>query len=219
MTKKFHLIGAKTCPYTQRTLIALILKAVKFEMTYIDLADKPQWFLDIAPLARVPVLKINNHVLFESSVINEYLDETIPPRLHPEDPLPRAKNRGWIEYCSAMLGDAVQLFQAKTPEQFEHFHQQLENKMWRLENEVSGGMYFNGTDMSLVDCAFAPFFRNLLIVDHIYPLHLLEDKPNIVNWSNELLAHDAVKESVVKNYDELFITNIRKKDSIISQQM
>lgn len=219
MANKYHLIGSKVCPFVQRSLIALTLKNIKFDVTYIDINNKPQWFKEISPLGRVPVLKINDNILFESSVINEYLDETVPPRLHPEDPLPRAFNRAWVEYCSAMIMDSHKLFTATTYEIFQHFHQELDLKLQRLEADFSGQTYFNGNDFSLVDAAFAPFFRNLLIVDHRYPLHLLEDKATVVNWSNELLIHDAVKESVVNNYEELYITSLRKVDSIISREI
>jgi len=70
-----ELISFKTCPFVQRAAITLGYKKVEHEVTYIDLADPPDWFLDISPLAKVPILKVDGEILFESAVINEYLDD------------------------------------------------------------------------------------------------------------------------------------------------
>ena len=91
-----HLISFKTCPFVQRAVITLKHKTIDFDITYIDLADPPDWFLEISPLGKVPVLKVDDEILFESAVINEYLDEITGGELQPKEPLARAKNRAWI---------------------------------------------------------------------------------------------------------------------------
>jgi glutathione S-transferase len=53
---KLTLISHKLCPYVQRAVIALTEKGVPFERIDIDLANKPDWFLKISPLGKVPVL-------------------------------------------------------------------------------------------------------------------------------------------------------------------
>ena len=63
-------------------------KKVDFEVTYINLRDKPDWFLELSPHGKVPMLQVDGRPLFESNAIAEYLDEKIPPRLHPEDRVP-----------------------------------------------------------------------------------------------------------------------------------
>ena len=75
-------------------------KDVEFEVTFINLLEKPDWFLKISPHGKVPVLKIGGDVLFESNAIAEFLDETVSPRLHPEDPIERARNRAWTDFVS-----------------------------------------------------------------------------------------------------------------------
>ena len=101
MTEKLTLISHHLCPYVQRAAIALAEKGVPFERINIDLADKPDWFLELSPLGKVPVLKVGDRVIFESAVILEYLEETQPNPLHPADPLARAEHRAWIEFGSA----------------------------------------------------------------------------------------------------------------------
>lgn len=75
MAPKLTLISHRLCPYVQRAVIALNEKGVAFERIDIDLASKPDWFLKISPLGKVPVLRVSNEsgevTLFESNVICE----------------------------------------------------------------------------------------------------------------------------------------------------
>ena len=88
---KYMLVSFKTCPWVQRAAIVLREKKIEFEFRHIEPDNRPDWFLAISPHKKVPVLRIDDRVsLFESNAINEYLDETIAPRLHPEDPIARA---------------------------------------------------------------------------------------------------------------------------------
>src|SRR6201984_2196895 len=92
MAAALKLISHKLCPYVQRAVIALTEKGVPFERIDIDLASKPDWFLNISPLGKVPVLAVaaeqGEVALFESSVICEYIEETQGgSKLHPQDPL------------------------------------------------------------------------------------------------------------------------------------
>ena len=90
---KYLLVSFKTCPWVQRAAIVLREKNVPFEFRHIEPDNRPDWFLAISPHKKVPVLRIDDKVsLFESNAINEYLDETIAPRLHPDDPVERAKD-------------------------------------------------------------------------------------------------------------------------------
>jgi len=67
-----------------------------------DLSDKPQWFVELSPLGKVPLLRVKRDVIFESAVILEYLEDTHAPALHPADPMVRAQHRAWIEFGSSV---------------------------------------------------------------------------------------------------------------------
>src|SRR5712691_11446036 len=96
---KYLLVSFKTCPWVQRSAIVLREKNTEFELRHIEPDNRPDWFLAISPHKKVPVLRIDDKVsLFESNAIAEYLDETIAPRLHPEDTVARAVNRAWTDY-------------------------------------------------------------------------------------------------------------------------
>ena len=86
----------------QRSIITLNHKGIEHRMTFVDLDDPPAWFSEISPLGQVPALRVDGDaVIFESAVINEYLDEVTPGQLHPADPLQRAINKSWIEFVAA----------------------------------------------------------------------------------------------------------------------
>ena len=114
-----ELISFKTCPFVQRAAITLGYKEVEHKVTFIDLADPPDWFLKISPLAKVPVLRVDGEILFESAVINEYLDDITGGELQPKDPLARAKNRAWIEFASNMLGNTYMMKTAAEKDKYE----------------------------------------------------------------------------------------------------
>src|SRR5579863_7494986 len=108
---KYMLVSFKTCPWVQRSAILVREKGTPFEFRHIEPDNRPDWFLAISPHKKVPVLRVDDRIsLFESNAINEYLDETIAPRLHPADPIERAINRAWTDYvptfASAVTGTA-----------------------------------------------------------------------------------------------------------------
>lgn len=106
------LVSHHLCPYVQRVAISLTEKSTPFERAYVDLSNKPSWFLAVSPLGKTPVLRVGDRTIFESAVILEYLEETQPKPLHPVDPLKRAEHRSWIEFGSAILGDIWRLYVA-----------------------------------------------------------------------------------------------------------
>lgn len=80
-----RLVSHPLCPYVQRAAIALAEKGVPYERIDVDLANKPDWFLEISPLGKTPVLDAGGRAIFESAVILEYLEDTRPNPLHPSD--------------------------------------------------------------------------------------------------------------------------------------
>src|SRR5260370_6804893 len=118
---KYLLVSFKTCRWVQRSAIVLRERNTELELRHIEPDNRPDWFLAISPHKKVPVLSIDDKVsLFESNAIAEYLDETIAPRLHPEDPIERAINRAWTDYVPT-FADVV------TPTAYAHSQPQYNN--------------------------------------------------------------------------------------------
>ncbi|MES9918471.1 MAG: glutathione S-transferase N-terminal domain-containing protein, partial [Candidatus Thiodiazotropha sp. 4PDIV1] len=85
MSLKIKLVSFVLCPFVQRSVILLREKQIDFDLEYISLDEPPEWFLRLSPTGKVPLMLVNDSVLFESSVILDFLDESFSPRLHPVD--------------------------------------------------------------------------------------------------------------------------------------
>lgn len=193
----FHLISADLCPFVQRSVITLREKGVDYKKTEIDLANKPGWFLEKSPTGKVPMLEVDGALLFESAVINEYLDEVTGTPLHPADPLEKAQHRAWIELVSAGIVDAYIAFVSPTEEAAREKLALLGEKLDRLTGAKADGPYFTGDAFSLVDAAMAPLLMRVAWMDEAWPdVALLADRPVAKAWHEALVARPAVSGSV-----------------------
>lgn len=214
-----ELISFKTCPFVQRAAITLGYKKVDHKITHIDLADPPDWFLEISPLGKVPVLKIDGEILFESAVINEYLDEITGGELQPDNPLDRAKNRAWIEFASNMLGHTYMLQTVTEKERYEKHRNILISHLHRIEKRLGDGPWFNGAQFTLADTAFAPFYMHDSLLDYRISLIDPVKMPKVDAWSKRLLALPAVKNSVVPEFETLFLSWLEKTNGYHWRQL
>lgn len=214
---QYELISFSLCPYVQRSVITLNHKQIEFDVSYIDLKSPPLWFLEISPMGKVPVLKVNGRVLFESAVINEYLDEVTGGGLLPTDALDKAQCRAWIEFASELLGNQYMSLLAKDESGFSERLETLQKHFARLQQVVKGP-YFLGEDFSLVDTAFAPFFMRHAIVEQLLGKELLTSYPKVKSWSQAMLSLDEVQDSVPKNFAKEFIDYFKNESSWITLQ-
>lgn len=215
MTAELKLISHRLCPYVQRAVISLTEKGVPFERIDIDLDNKPDWFMKISPLGKVPVLQVGDNVVFESAVILEYLEETQPKPLHPKDALARAGHRAWIEFGSTVLGDVWGLETAKDKETFEAKVKQSEQRFARLEERLVAAPWFDGEAFSLVDAVFGPVFRYYDVFDEIGDFGILSNKPKIARWRRSLAERPSVKSAVSAEYPELLRAFMKKHDAYL----
>ncbi|MBT3400408.1 MAG: glutathione S-transferase family protein [Rhodospirillaceae bacterium] len=197
-------------------MILLRAKDVEFDVTYVNLREKPDWFLEISPHGKVPVLKVGDDILFESSAIAEFLDEMVPPRLHPEDPIARAKNRAWTDFTPTFAGALSKIHYAKTREDMEAAVADAPTVLTKVEAALAGrgnnGPFFNGPDMSLVDAAYAPFLQRYLLIDEGLKNDVLKDFPLIRAWAETLMADERVTGAVPDNFEDEFIGNLHRRD-------
>ncbi len=203
------LISHKLCPYVQRAVIALAEKGVPFERIDIDLANKPDWFLKISPLGKVPVLVVTGDdgrevALFESNVICEYIEETQGgANLHPQDALARAQARAWMEFGSAILGDLWGLETTTDAATFEGKRQAIVAKFARVEAALGAGPFFAGESFRLVDAVFAPIFRYFDVFDELTDLAIFAETPKLRAWRTALAKRPSVTGAVSPDYPRL----------------
>jgi glutathione S-transferase len=216
---KLTLISHELCPFVQRAAIALTEKGVAFERINVDLANKPDWFLAISPLGKVPLLKVGDVAIFESAVILEYLEETQPSPLHPAGALQRAEHRSWMEFGSAILMDLWNFYTAVDEAAFQAKAKQLTEKFARLEQRLGKGPYFDGARFSLVDAVFGPVFRYFDVFDRIADFGMLADKPKLAAWRHALAQRPSVARAVKADYPERLWAFLQSRDSRLSAVM
>jgi glutathione S-transferase len=186
-------------------VIVLRTKEVDFDVTYINLQEKPDWFLKISPHGKVPVLNVDGQPLFESNAIAEYLDEVVEPRLHPEDPIKRARNRAWTDFVPDFSKGLSAAYRRETLAEMEAGREDALKVLGKLEEAIktergNDGPFFNGDKISLVDAAYAPFFQRFMIAEEKLQTGLLDGFPLVKAWCGALLASELVTGSVADSF-------------------
>jgi glutathione S-transferase len=212
---KLELVSFKICPFVQRSVIALNQKGVEYTLTHINPQDTPDWFKAISPLGKVPVLLVDGTPVFESAVILEYLDEVYPPSLHPADPLQKAQHRAWVEFCSELIMRQHRMLTAKDEAAFSEARDSLKQGLQRLDSAlVAEPPFFAGKQFHLVDTVYAPLFMRLALLKQHFGLDL-EMSERMQVWRDALLAMDAVKTSVVEDFEAVFLNFLNMQDGYV----
>jgi glutathione S-transferase len=212
------LVSFDACPFVQRVAITLQYKKIDYDIEYVDLGSPPEWFLAISPLKKVPLLIVDGVVIFESAVINEYIDEAYPPQLHPKDLLLKAINRSWIEFCNNISLYTFQLTLKEKKSDFEATLELLLNDFDLVEDYLKAQPFFNGEQFSLVDSSYAPVFQRLEFLAQIYKhIIVLKRHPKLAKWKDNLLSLQAVKRSTVAEIQNLYYQLLWTRQGYISQ--
>jgi glutathione S-transferase len=191
-------------------------KRVDYDVECIDLRDPPNWFKDVSPMRKVPVLVVGKHAIFESGVINELLDEVYPTRLHPHDVFRRAMNRSWIEFGNQLTQDAHWMSVAKSEEEYSERLSQFHGVLDQLETAIDRAPFFNGEEFSLVDATYAPVFARISILQErgveIVPVSRYT---KVAQWSDSLVRHPAVIDSVDSTFKHEYLAFLNGKQSFL----
>jgi len=217
------LVSHALCPYVQRAAIVLLEKGIEFERRDIDLANKPAWFLDISPLGKTPVLLTGGTALFESAAICEYLDDTTLPRLHPDDPLTRARHRAWIEFGSETLNTIAGFYSAADEAVLTLKARELHAKFSRLEQALErmpdAGPYFSGAWFCVVDAVFAPVFRYFEVFERVGAFGFFDGLPKVQAWRAALAARPSVRAAARPDYAERLLKFLLARASALSRRI
>jgi glutathione S-transferase len=162
----------KSSPNCQRVKVVLEEKKLPYEIVNIDLragAQKTPAYLKINPYGKVPAIVDGDTVLYESCIINEYLDEKYPAtRLMPSDPAARAKARILIDFGLTQMDSMYTKLRMemtkdekeRNPETVTAAKDDVKKRLQRLEQELGDQEYLMGT-FSLVDVDLIPRFTRL----------------------------------------------------------
>jgi glutathione S-transferase len=136
---KPRLYNTQRCPYARRTRIVLHEKGIDFDVYEVDLSNKSEEFLNVSPYGKVPVLAVNGISLYESNVVNEYLDEVHEtPRLLPENPEQRALARSWMAFADDYFFPAV--FRIRMGSRRGFAEEQIQEAREKLQDALSASI-------------------------------------------------------------------------------
>ncbi len=160
------------CPFAQKVRIVLAEKELEYETVFVDLRQGEQRtaeFLKMNPYGRVPVLIDEDVVVYDSTIINEYLEDEYPhPMLMPEDSAGRARVRTLEDFCDNSFLPSAGFVQAELgkPDEdqdegrLQRYRKGLTDGLVRLEGFLAG-REFLADEFSLADIAFVPAVLNL----------------------------------------------------------
>lgn len=210
------IISFKICPFVQRVTAALAAKGIEYDIEYISLKDKPQWFLDISPNGQVPVLIADNgEVLFESDAIIEYLDEVTPLIEEGVSPEQRAKDRAWsylaaknyLVQCSAMRSATTEILDERS--------EKLRTAFAKVEHVLGEGPYFKGEVLSNVDIAWLTLLHRADIIERHTGYDFLQGLPKVKKWQAALMKTGLAEQSVAEDFEQKFTDFYLSKDTFL----
>ena len=194
------LYSGTTCPYSHRTRIVLFEKDVECQILDIDVNKKPRELAELNPYNLVPTMVDRDLVLYESLIINEYLDERLPhPPLMPVDPVMRAKarlmlmrfDRDWYSLLGDIESDDKKLAQRARGI--------LRDGLTVISPVFKDQQFILGEDFSLVDCSLAPLLWRL----PVYGIELPRQARPILDYAERLFARKAFQQSLTEPEREM----------------
>ncbi|HCT9233479.1 glutathione S-transferase N-terminal domain-containing protein [Alcaligenes sp. WGS1538] len=190
------LYSGTTCPFSQRCRFVLFEKGMDFEIRDIDLYNKPEDIAVMNPYGQVPILVERDLILYESNIINEYIDERFPhPQLMPADPTMRARTRLFLYNFEKELFVHVAALEDRRntdPKAQDLARQQIRNHLAQLAPILLKNKYMLGEEFSMLDVAIAPLLWRL---DH-YGIELPKSAAPVQKYAERVFSRPAYIEAL-----------------------
>ncbi|MBE1292502.1 MAG: glutathione S-transferase family protein [Rhodobacteraceae bacterium] len=195
------IVSLKICPFVQRVIALLEAKGLPYDVEYITLDNKPQWFLEISPNAQVPVLITDDgEALFESDAIFEYIEESYAPLQANLTPVEKAQNRAWtflatkhyLTQCSAQRSADAGILAERL--------EKLEKAFDTIEAKLTGSTYFAGEEIGTVDIAWLVLLHRACIIEQRSGHDFIGDRPKLKAWQNALMLSGLPAKSVAPDF-------------------
>lgn len=187
------LYAGTTDPQSHRTRIVLYEKDVECQVVDVDIRKKPRELGELNPYNSVPTMVDRDLVLYDSHIINEYLDERLPhPPLMPVDPVSRAKARLMLMRFDRDWYSLIPDLQGNDKKKLQHARNVLRDGLTVISPLFKEKPFILGDEFSLVDCSLAPILWRL----PLYGIELPRQAKPILDYSDRLFARKAFKQSL-----------------------
>jgi glutathione S-transferase len=189
------------CPFCQKVRVVLAEKDLEFEKIFVDLRkgeQKTPEFRRLNPYGKVPVLVDEEEVIYESTVIIEYLEDEYPhPLLLPEDSGARARVRLLEDFCdnsftpptSALLHELYKPEAERDQQRMQQYHEEIQRCMVHMNQQLRSGEYLGGSRFTLADAAFAP---RVILLNRM-SVELDGSLAPVVNWIERIKTRPSVR--------------------------
>ena len=183
-TTMMNLYSGTTDPFSHRCRIVLFEKGMDFQVIDVDLFNKPEDIAVINPYNRVPVLVDRDLVLYESNIINEYIDERFPhPQLMPPDPIMRARARQLLHTFELELFAHIDALE-KNAKGADKERAHVRDQLTQLAPMFAKQKFLLGDDFSMLDVAIAPLLWRL---DH-YGIELPRSAAPLMKYAERIFS-------------------------------
>jgi stringent starvation protein A len=191
------LYSGTTCPFSQRCRLVLFEKGMDFEVRDVDLFNKPEDISTMNPYGQVPILVERELILYESNIINEYIDERFPhPQLMPADPLMRSRARLMLFNFEKELFVHVNVLENEKTKHSEKAHDrarsEIRDRLTTLAPLFLRNKYMLGDEFSMLDVAVAPLLWRL---DH-YGIELSKTAAPLMKYAERIFSRPAYIEAL-----------------------
>lgn len=188
------LYSGTTCPFSHRCRFVLFEKGMDFEIRDVDLYNKPEDIGVMNPYGQVPILVERDLILYESNIINEYIDERFPhPQLMPADPVMRARARLFLfRFEQELFVHVRQLEQSQGGKAGERAREAIRDSLTQIAPIFTKQKFILGDEFSMIDVAIAPLMWRL---EH-YNIDLGKAAAPILKYSERIFSRQAFIDSL-----------------------
>ena len=182
------LYSGTNCPFSQRCRLVLFEKGMDFEIRDVDLYNKPEDISVMNPYGQVPILVERDLILYESNIINEYIDDRFPhPQLMPADPVMRARARLFLYRFEQEMFSHVIAIEKSTPKLADKGRQTIRDSLTQIAPVFAKQKFMLGDEFSMLDVAIAPLLWRL---DH-YGIQLGKQAAPLMKYAERLFSRPA----------------------------
>ena len=182
------LYSGTACPFSQRCRIVLYEKGMDFQIVDVDLFNKPEDLAVMNPYNQVPVLVERDLILYESNIINEYIDDRFPhPQLMPADPVMRARARLFLYRFENEMFGHVHAIEKGTQKQADKGRQVIRDALTQISPVFAKQKFMLGDEFTMLDVAIAPLLWRL----GQYDIQLPKQAAPLMKYAERLFSRPA----------------------------
>ena len=187
------LYSGTTCPFSQRCRNVLYEKGMDFQIVDVDLHNKPEDLAVMNPYNQVPVLVERDLILYESNIINEYIDDRFPhPQLMPADPVMRARARLFLFRFEHEMFVHVESLEKGNQRNIDKARAAVRDNLTQIAPVFAKQKYMLGDEFSMLDVAIVPLLWRL----DYYGIQLPKQAAPLMKYAERLFSRPAFIDSL-----------------------